>query len=99
MRWAYPAARGGRMVQDAVGSVIVVERFELAQRLQQVCVVSDQGPVEELVPAGLYPPLHDRIHPRRADRASDDLDTLAGEHGVEVATELGVAVSDQVLHA
>ena len=88
-----PQWRGALPV--TVGSVIVVERFELAQRLQQVGVVPDQGPVEELAPAGLDPPLHDRIYPRRADGTLDDLDALTGEHWIERLAECGVAVSDQ----
>jgi hypothetical protein len=84
-------------VQGAVGAVPVVEQLELMQGMHQVSVVPDQGAVQELAPAGLYPPLHDRIHPGCADRARDDLDAFAGEHGVERLGEFGVAVADHVL--
>jgi hypothetical protein len=47
------------------GSVFVVERFELAQCVPQVGLVPDQGAVQELAPAGLHPPLHDRVAPHR----------------------------------
>jgi hypothetical protein len=92
-------AQGCCAVKGAVRAVFVVERFELAQCVQQVGAVLDQGAVQDLVPAGLYPPLHDRIHTRGADRARDDLDALAGEHGIERLGELGMAVTDQILHS
>jgi hypothetical protein len=64
-----------------------------------VRLIPDQGAVQQLAPAGLHPPLHDRIHPGRADSTPDDLDTLAGEHGVERLGELGIAVTDQILQS
>jgi len=48
-------------VRDAlVGPVGVVELFELAQGMEQVPLVPDQGAVQQLAPTGLHPPLHDR---------------------------------------
>jgi hypothetical protein len=45
--------------------VRVVELLEHAQCLQQVRLVPDQGPVEQLATAGLHPSLHDRVAPHR----------------------------------
>ena len=39
-----------------MGAVGVVEDVELPQGAQQVALVPDQRPVEELTPAGLHPP-------------------------------------------
>jgi hypothetical protein len=47
----------GRAFQGAVGSVFVVEGLELAECVEQVCLVPDQGAVKEFVSAGLYPAL------------------------------------------
>jgi hypothetical protein len=42
-------------VQGAVGPVVVVERFEFAQGVQQVGLVQDDGAVEEFGSAGSKP--------------------------------------------
>ena len=52
--------QGCRAVQGAVRSMLVVERLELAERVEQVGQVPDQGTVEELVSAGLHPTFRDR---------------------------------------
>ncbi|MFD0502278.1 alpha/beta fold hydrolase [Streptomyces chiangmaiensis] len=57
-----------------VRPVLVVERLELAQGIQEMTLVSDQRVVQQLSPAGLHPPLHDRVHPRHPDAAEHDLD-------------------------
>jgi hypothetical protein len=31
--------------------------------MEQVALVPDQRPIQQLASAGLHPPLHDRIHP------------------------------------
>jgi len=47
-------------VRDAlVGPMNVVELLELPQRVEQVPLVADQGPVQQFAPAGLHPPFHD----------------------------------------
>jgi len=46
-------------------------------------LVSDEGAVGEFVAAALDPSLHNRLHPRNADTAEDDLDACNGEDGVE----------------
>ena len=90
-------AQGCCTVQGPMGAVPVVEQLELPQCVQQVGLIPEQGAVQELAPAGLHPPLHDRIHPGCADGARDDVDALANQHGIERLGELGVAVTDQVL--
>src|SRR4051795_12741930 len=56
--------RGQRTgVRDALmRPVSVVELLELAQGVEQVPLVPDQGPVQQFVAAGLHPSLHDRVH-------------------------------------
>ena len=48
---------GGAPVQGAVGPMLVVERLELTERVEQVGLVPDQGAIEELMSAGLHPDL------------------------------------------
>src|SRR4051812_32661547 len=50
-----------RAVQGAVVPVLVVVGLELAECVEQVGLVPDQGAVEEFVSAGLYPPFGDRV--------------------------------------
>lgn len=45
-----------------------------SQSVEEVALVPDQGPVQELVSAGLHPPFHDRVHSRHLDASEDDLD-------------------------
>ena len=47
-----------------VGPVAVIELLELAQGVQQMPLIPDQGPVEQLAAAGQHPALHDRVHSR-----------------------------------
>lgn len=71
-------------VRDALmRSMLVEERFELAQRMKQMAT------------AGLHPPLHDRIHSRHPDSGQHDLDARIGQDGVEECGELTVSVADQ----
>src|ERR1700749_3912961 len=59
-RWGQREQRPG--VRDSlVRPVGIVELLELAQGVQQVRLVPDQGPVKQLAAAGLHPALHDRI--------------------------------------
>jgi hypothetical protein len=84
-----------RAVQAPVGAVFVIEVFEFAQCVQQMVLVPDQGAVEELAPAGLYPPLHDRVHPWHPHPSEPHLDARLGQNGVEQLRELAVGVTDQ----
>ena len=60
------SARSGQGVGDSlVRPVGVVELLELAQGVEQVRLVPDQGPVEQLAAAGLHPSLHECVAPHR----------------------------------
>src|SRR6476469_5641398 len=62
-------------VRDAlVRPMVVIEGLELAQGMEQVPLVPDHGPVEELAAAGQYPPLHDRVHPWHPHTGEHHLD-------------------------
>jgi hypothetical protein len=92
---------GQRTQRSGVGDalmwpVVVVEVFEFVQGAQEVLLVPDQCPVQQLMPAGLDPTLHDRIHAWHLDAAAHDLDTCVGEDAVEQVGELAVSVADQI---
>ncbi|MDX3230470.1 hypothetical protein [Streptomyces sp. ME19-01-6] len=72
----------------------VVELLELPECMEEVVLVSDQGPVQELVSAGLHPPFHDRVHSRHLDAGEDDLDPRVFEDVIEQSGELSIPVSD-----
>jgi hypothetical protein len=78
-----------------VGPVRVVVLLELAQGVEQVVLVPDQGAVQQLVPAGLYPAFHERVHARHPDAGQHDVDSRVLEDGVEQGGELAVAVADE----
>jgi hypothetical protein len=65
------------------GPGVVVERFEFAQRVQQVGLVKDEGAVEKFGSAGPDPALHDRVHPWYADPGRDRGDAAVGNNRVE----------------
>jgi hypothetical protein len=71
-----------------MGAVPVVEAFEPPLRVQQVALVPDQGPVQQLTTAGLHPPLHDRIHAGLPDAAEHDPDTRISQDGFEQFRDL-----------
>jgi hypothetical protein len=92
--------QGQRMQWSGVGdalvrSVLVVEPFVLTQGVEQVVLVPDQGPVQQLASAGLHPALHDRIHAGHPDAAEHDLDSRVLHDGVEQLGEFAVSVPDQ----
>jgi hypothetical protein len=75
--------------------MVVIEGLELAQGMEQVPLVPDQGPVEELAAAGQHPPLRDRVHPWHPHAGEPHLDARLGQNGVEQLRELAVGVTDQ----
>jgi hypothetical protein len=84
-------------VRDAlVRPVSLVEPLEFAQGVEEVSLVPDQRAVQQLVPAGLYPAFHDRVHAGHLDAAEDDRDARIDEDGVEQAGEFAVSVADKV---
>ena len=78
-----------------MGAALVVEMLELPERVQEVALVPHERAVQELVPAGLHPAFHDRIHAGHLDAAEHPLDSGVLEHGVKQAGEFAVAVTDQ----
>jgi hypothetical protein len=48
-------------------------------------LVPDQRSVQQLTTAGLYPPLHERVQPRRLRAAQHDPDSYTREDLVEQA--------------
>ena len=83
------------VADSLVRPVRVAELLELAQSVEQVRLVPDQGPVEQFAAAGLHPSLHDRVHSRHLNPAEHDLDPSVLEHCIEQAGELAVTVPDQ----
>ena len=81
-------------MQGAVGSVVVVERFEFAQGVQQVGLVKDEGAVEEFGSAGPDPALDDRVHPWCPDPGRDRGDAAVDNNRVESGGVLAVSVPD-----
>src|ERR1700738_1835857 len=75
--------------------MLVVERLELAQGVEQMVLVPYEGAVQQFASAGLYPALHDGVHPGHPDTALDDSQSGIGQHGVEGLCELGVPVTNQ----
>lgn len=58
-------------------------------------LVPDQGAAQQLAPAGLHPPFHDRVHARHPYSAEYYIDPRIVEDGVEQAGKLPVPVPDQ----
>ncbi len=77
--------------------MLVVECFELAQGVQEVGLVQDEGAVEQFGSAGADPPFHDRVHPRCADPGLGNRDVAIGQNGIEGGGVFAVPVLDQVL--
>jgi hypothetical protein len=80
-----------------VRAVSVVEGLVPAQGVQEVALVPDQGPIQQFRAAGLYPALHERVHPRYSNAGGDSLHAGIGHQGVEGGRELRVAVADEEL--
>src|ERR1700738_1177519 len=75
--------------------MLVVERLELAQGGEQMVLVAYEGAVQQFASAGLYPALHDGVHPGHPDTALDDSQSGIGQHGVDGLRALGVPVPNQ----
>jgi hypothetical protein len=58
--------------KSPVRPMLVIKDLELAQHLEKIVLVADQGPVQQLPPAGLDPALHDGVHPWHPDTALND---------------------------
>jgi len=93
-RFGERAKRRG-VLQRSVRSMPVVAGFELAERMEKVALAPDQGAVQQLASARLYPALHEAVHAQYLDAGRDDLQPGVGRQGVEGVGELGVSVTDQ----
>jgi hypothetical protein len=75
--------------------MVVEMGYVFGQCMFEVAAVEDQHSVKQLAADGADPSFSDRVRPGRPRRRAQDADALAGEHSIEDAGELGVAVSDQ----
>jgi hypothetical protein len=87
-------------VRDALADALmgaggVVMLLVLGQDCAQVCLVQDQGPVQELTAQGTGKALADRVHPRRLYRGAQDRGAGGLEDGIERRGEVRAAVTDQ----
>jgi hypothetical protein len=82
------------IVDALMRPVGVVEPLELSQGVDQVALIPDQGAVEQLAAAGLYPALHDRVRAGYPDDGEHDTDPASASTASNPAGECAVAVSD-----
>src|SRR4029077_7144139 len=73
--------------------VVMVDKD--AEHVLEVASVHDQDPVEALGADGADETLGDRDRLRRSPRCLDYSDSFACKHGIEIASELAVAIADQ----
>ena len=71
-----------------------VVREVLLQQNREVAWSGDQEVVEAFAAQGADPALRYGVRPRCPDRAADDADVGAGEHGAKGGGELAVPVAD-----
>lgn len=57
--WYRCGAQWAGVREALVGSMGVVEVFELPQEIAEMVLVPDQGAIQEFASAGLHPPFHD----------------------------------------
>jgi hypothetical protein len=75
--------------------MVVEMRHVLGEHSLEVVAVEDQYPVEQFSPDGADPSFGDRVRSGRPYGCAQDAEAFAGEHGIEDAGELAVAISDQ----
>ena len=80
------------LVQCSVRPVGVEVRHVLGQHNLKLALVEDQHPIQQLAAHGADPAFGDGVRAGRAYWGAQDPDGFAGEHGVEDAGELAVAV-------
>jgi hypothetical protein len=73
---------------------VVEVRHVLGQHRHQMAAVDDQHPVEQFTAEGSDPSFGDSVRPRCPHRGAQDMNTFAGEHGIEhaVSAELVIHV-------
>ena len=75
--------------------MVVEVRHILGQHCREMAAVDDQHPVQQFAADSCDPSFGDRVRPGCPHRRAQDANALAGEHGIENAGELAVAVLDQ----
>lgn len=75
--------------------MVVEVRHVLGQHCREMVAVDDQHPVQQFAADSSNPSFGDRVRLRCPHRCAQDVNTLAGEDGIEHAGELAVAVPDQ----
>jgi hypothetical protein len=78
-----------------VGTVLVKVRHVLGEHCREMLAVDDQDTVQQFTADSANPSFRDRVRPRCPHRSAQNTHTLAGEHGIENAGELAVAIPDQ----
>ncbi len=75
--------------------MVVEVRHVLGQHYREMAAVDDQYLIQQFEADSSGPSFGDRICPGRPHRCAQDTNSLTGEHGIENAGELAVAVPDQ----
>src|SRR5436305_14078880 len=75
--------------------MVVKVRHVLVQHSREMAAVNDQYPVQQFPAGSSNPSFGDRVRLGCPHRRAQDANTLAGEHGIEHAGELAVAVPNQ----
>jgi hypothetical protein len=75
-------------VQGAARPVLIVVGLVVAQDLQKMGLVPDEGAVQEFASASADPAFSDRVHAGRLDVAQHGPDASIGEDGVERSGEV-----------
>jgi hypothetical protein len=78
--------------QSAMGPMLVVGLFVLVEYSQEMGLVPDQRPIEQLVATGLDPTLDQGVHARHVNAPEHDLHAGVGEDGIERLRVLAVPV-------
>ena len=75
-------------VQGAVWTVLIVVGLVVVQDSPNMCLIPDEGSVQELASASTDPAFGNRVHPGRLDVAKYGLDARIGENSVEHGGEV-----------
>ena len=81
--------------QRSMRPVPIVMFHEHSESSIQVALVRDQQPVQTLGTGGPYEPFRNAVRLRRANRRTQNLETLAAKHVIKRGREFLVAIADQ----
>jgi hypothetical protein len=82
------------VVQCSVGVMVVDMRHVLGQHSLERAAIDAQHPVQQCAADRCDPAFGDRIRLGRRHRGAQDVNTLAGEHGIEHPGDRAVAIPD-----